>query len=163
MKIPAILLCALLTTSCANMHRYDKSDAAMVERLCKLTPSMALDGNQYTTEVGITAVDGHLPGTGVSCKDNPIHRINPSARILTFFVYLHTPGSEFAYIAYPQLDVQLRSSETYYLESTFDGKKVWLSIRDRKSGAEISHAETTELNREPTKNPAIYLIPMLIK
>lgn len=163
MKKLLAIVCAAGLASCANLYRYEKPDAAMVSRMCGFAPSLALDGKRYVTEAGITAVDGHLPGTGVSCRGNPIHRINPDAKRLTFFVLYQEPDSRYATMAYPQLDVQLRPTTSYSVETSFDGKTVRLILKDSHTGTEIAQTETTDIKLQSTSNAALAVIPLILK
>lgn len=150
--------------ACANLHRYDKPDAALVSRLCSSTesPSLELDGKRYFSDVGIAAVDGNLPGTGVSCKENPIYRIDPNAKQIKFFVAYQEPNTQYMSIAYPQLNVQLHPNTSYILESNFDGSMVRLILKDALTGSQIAKTETSDIKRQSTANAALSVIPLLL-
>jgi hypothetical protein len=160
MRTLQVILYVTMLAACANLHRYDGTDAALISRLCGSAPSIALDGKRYVREAGITAVDGNLPGTGVSCDGNHTYRVNPQAKQLTFFVFYQEPGARYAYMAYPQLNVALRPNIEYLLETTFDGTKIQLQLKDSKTGVELAQTQTTDVKRQSASNA---VIPILVK
>lgn len=163
MKMLPIVPLLLAITGCGNLHRYEGPDASLISRLCGLTPAPAQDGKLYISEAGITAVDGNLPGTGVSCNGNATHRINPKAKKITFFVLYQEPGERYAYFAYPQIDVTLRAHTRYFVETAFDGTTVKLQLIESQTGMQMAQTQTTDVKRQSTANAALAALPLLMK
>jgi len=122
-----------------------------------------IEGKPYGIEVGVGGVDGKLPGTGVSCKGDPIHRINPAAQKIEFFAVVANEKERFANVALLYMPVQLEKNTLYTIQAIYDGKKIRLNLINQTTKKEVSHIETEDFKREYKYSSASMVIPLLFR
>ena len=155
------MMLAIALTSCANRVTYTQPDAAVITNFCPQVRT--LDGKAIQIEADVSAVDGRMPEFRSGCRPNEFRKINPNAKQLNFWVGISYAGTGYMDISHPQMDVSLRPSARYKLRVDFDGKVVKIEVIEEGRAEVLASGEAPISIRQSTGNPALHLIPLLVK